>query len=371
MERAGAGLFPQMAGRIHALDGLRAVAVIAVMVSHFLPGAHPLNTAFHFGRVGVIAFFVLSGFLITGILVEYRDRGIAERRAGAYLSTFYIRRALRIFPAYYLLIAVVALAGYAPVGQHLVWHLTYTSNIATAADLINFADAGHLWSVCVEEQFYLLWPAVVLFTPPSRLDRAVVLMITVGLAYKLIGSVLGLSWVATSFVLPGCVDALGVGALLALLMRKHEPQFVRAAIAPWAVAGFATLCVLQLLRATAGGDVKEEPFYQTLVDLSIALPCAWVILAAVTRSESLPMRVMSWAPLRYIGRISYGIYLNHFFLRTAMPQLSAALGVDLPPAGFPTFLLYSTVAILIAAVSWHCVEYPLNRLKDSVAPAVA
>jgi peptidoglycan/LPS O-acetylase OafA/YrhL len=338
------------------------------MLSHFLPGTHPLNTFFHFGRAGVIAFFVLSGFLITGILIRYRDRGLEAGRPGAYLPTFYLRRALRIFPAYYLLIAVVALSGYAPVSEHLGWHLSYTSNMATAASLINFADAGHLWSVCVEEQFYLLWPAVVLFTPPSRLGRAVVVLIAGGLAYKLIGSLFNMPWVATSFVLPGCLDALGLGALLALLVQKHEPNFVQRAIAPWALVGLVTLCILQFIRATAQGDVKEWPVYQTLIDMSIALPCLWVILAAVTRSSPIQTAVLSWRPLRYIGRISYGVYLNHFFLRTAMPRLSGALGVDLPPTGVSTFLLYSATAILIAAVSWHCVEYPLNRLKNSWAP---
>src|SRR5438045_1535479 len=144
-----------------ALDGLRAVAVAAVLFAHFNPKSwsHPLV---RLGHVGVILFFVLSGFLISGILLGSRDDiDDGAVRRSACLRIFYVRRALRIFPIYYLTLFAVTLAGYQPVRERLGWLLSYTENVCAVFFGADFMYAEHFWSLCVEEQFYLVWPAII------------------------------------------------------------------------------------------------------------------------------------------------------------------------------------------------------------------
>src|SRR5262249_40880734 len=143
------------------LDGLRAVAVLAVVAHHTLPG--PLVDALNPGAAGVRLFFVLSGFLITGILLGCRE-SMAQQGAGQALASFYARRFLRIFPLYYFALAVVLLAGVQEARDGAAWHLAYLSNVYGVRQGW-LGSLAHFWSLAVEEQFYLVWPALVLSLP--------------------------------------------------------------------------------------------------------------------------------------------------------------------------------------------------------------
>lgn len=153
------------------LDALRAIAVLAVMFHHFVPARAqwPLFAAIPFGQLGVKLFFVLSGFLITGILLRARSKlGDQPRAVLSALAGFYARRSLRIFPLYYLVIAVCLVLNVPPVRDELLWLATYTLNLRISYQGWYPEHVAHFWSLAVEEQFYLLWPWVVLFAPSRR-----------------------------------------------------------------------------------------------------------------------------------------------------------------------------------------------------------
>ena len=153
------------------LDGLRALAVGAVLMEHFwAPWA--IESRVPLGAIGVRLFFVLSGFLITAILLNAKARVEAGTRSTrSEMARFYARRALRLFPIFYLTIAVAAFAGIQIVRDSLWWHLFYTSNLFLAVKASWSGPIAHFWSLAVEEQFYFIWPAVVLLCPRKWLIR--------------------------------------------------------------------------------------------------------------------------------------------------------------------------------------------------------
>ena len=303
------------------LDVLRLGAAFTVFLAHTVLYWNPrlvasIQVAAH---DAVIVFFVLSGFLITGILLRYRDQALATQQSKwHYFGVFYSRRMLRIFPIYYLAILIAALVGYAPVRNNLIWHLTYTSNMYMAIKGVTLGNATHLWSLCVEEQFYLLWPLIVIFTPPRFLRRLAVLMIVAGVAYEFVGACFGLGWVATNYTLFGCVVSLGLGALIAINQHQHDEVATKRLMQWGSSVGLIVLIILQVIyakTASISGDVRYQPYYEGFIDAAISFSVLPILVAAATNSAGIQAAVLKWAPLRYIGKISYGIYLYHYFLQ--------------------------------------------------------
>lgn len=160
------------------LDGLRAIAVGAVLFAHFIPVKY--HVSLPFGSAGVQLFFVLSGFLITSILLRSKD--VSLRKA---LKNFYARRFLRIFPLYYLLLALCALTGWMSWQEDLPWHVFYLSNVYISQLGHWPSVGGHLWSLSVEEQYYLVWPLVVLLTSKPTLVRITLVAMATSVALRL------------------------------------------------------------------------------------------------------------------------------------------------------------------------------------------
>jgi peptidoglycan/LPS O-acetylase OafA/YrhL len=350
-----------------ALDGLRAFAMGAVLISHYFPDRSAVQRAFHWGRFGVLLFFVLSGFLITGVLLQGRDAVASGQatRAGVFRA-FVIRRALRIAPIYYLVVLVGWWVGYGPIADLLPWHLTYTGNIAMTYFGAKLAQATHLWSLCVEEQFYLLWPLVVLLVPMKRLAGVAIGLALFSFGYEGVGTLQGRTFEQTHLVLQGCMDALGLGALLAIF--KHRDDSLGGARAAnlsrhAALLGAPLLFFAQGFRYQVGLASTERIEYRLPGDLGIALCSVAVVYVATTEGPSLLRRVLEWGPLRFFGRISYGIYLYHLFLIAIGREVAHRYGVDQLPRGLSMFLLYSAISVGVATVSWYLIELPINRQK--------
>jgi peptidoglycan/LPS O-acetylase OafA/YrhL len=353
------------------LDGIRAVAILCVLIAHFLPPTDFLNRIIHFGRLGVIMFFVLSGFLITGILLRYKEQSLKKNNSTQYyLRKFYVRRVLRIFPIYYLTIAIAIIVGYDLVRQYWVWHILYISNLAAGYLGINFGAAIHLWSLCVEEQFYLVWPAVVLLSSKKSLPQITILMIIGSIAYKFIGGISGLSWTATNFTTPGCLDSLGLGAMLAILRYESSrfPQPVNRFAKYSLIFGLPLCLALQIFWFVSVTDVKQNFVYQGFVDLGFGLLAVALVHSAANNSALLIGRVLQSRPLIYVGKISYGIYLYHYFLLYIIPSILSRFGISIPFQGYGILLAYSAISILLATISWNFIEKPINKLKDHFAP---
>src|SRR3954464_4634650 len=287
------------------LDTLRAVAVFAVMLAHFAPRA---TERLPLGELGVRLFFVLSGFLITGILLDCR--GLIEEGAepAAVMGRFYARRLLRIAPAYYGLLAIMWLAAYPELRDSLPWHLAYLSNV-------HFAMLGEwrgatspLWSLAVEEQFYLLWPVIVLFQPPRRMKAILAVLIAVGPTFRFIGFWHGWSAVAVQVLPLGAADSLALGALLASVSQTDSrARTALTALGFWAgPAAFALTVLSAWSPVTAAGPVPAV--------LSVTLWSlwfVWLIDRAAVGVEGRPGMLLSIPAVMYLGRISYGLYLFH------------------------------------------------------------
>ena len=373
------------AGRIAGLDGVRGVAIALVMVFHFmLIAAPPPRSAFDrvvaeisgVGWVGVDLFFVLSGFLITGILYDAK----ASRRH--YFRNFYARRVLRIFPLYYLFLAIVLIAlpllmplhssDYHVLHTNQIWLWPYLTNIWIALRdgwNIDLYGTGHLWSLAVEEQFYLVWPFVVLAFGRRSLMRICAACVVGALALRVTMNATGTDpFVAYTFT-PARVDALAIGALLALAMRhpadrarviRYAPVVATACIVP--IAG-----VIALRHGFSGFDPWVEGFGLTPLALLFAALIAMTLAAPAT---SLLHRWPEGKLLRALGRYSYGLYVLHWPIATWLAwQTSIGSYVpDIAGSQLADRLAFTLVASVLttsaAVISWHLYERQFLKLKS-------
>jgi peptidoglycan/LPS O-acetylase OafA/YrhL len=331
----------QIQHRMPQLDGLRAVAVACVLAFHFIPG---VDRYAPLGTMGVRLFFVLSGFLITGILLSWRRQPL-----GLALRTFYARRALRIFPLFYFVLVAAAALNIGPVRDTFAWHATYLSNVYFYLRGDWHGSVSHLWSLAVEEQFYLVWPWLILCAAERWLRPVVVAMIVIAPLSRLL-----FPHPMDSVLPTSCLDSLGLGALIALAPRKAGPDLTL--VATGSVLVSATL----LLRYLGWGGQ-----YQIVgLDFGVSLLSAWLVGRAASGFGGVPGALLSSPPAIAIGKISYGLYVYHGFT----PYL---LGRYVP--GFVTMptsirvLLLTGVTTLIALASWRWLEQPFLRLKPQVA----
>jgi peptidoglycan/LPS O-acetylase OafA/YrhL len=357
VDRSPRGFMPQ-------LDGLRAFAVAGVLVHHLLRDDILLTTPFGvtLGLLGVRLFFVLSGFLITGILLKGRDAiDGGSAHLPHVLRQFYLRRTLRIFPLYYLVLALALMFGDTEVREQLPWLATYTYNFWISAVGFFPKAFSHFWSLCVEEQFYLLWPWMILLAPRRWLVPLTLAMIAIAPAFRAVAWELELREVAFYALTPSSFDALGIGALLAIVSRDRgdgiggEPWLRNAALAS-AVLAIVLPIVSEHLRAIYG---------ETLV----ALVFAWLVARASTGFGGVVRHVLEAKPILYLGRISYGIYVYHLLIPEVFGPVLKALGADLAPKGPAEFLIYSSLTVAVASASWFAIERPINRLKHRLATA--
>jgi peptidoglycan/LPS O-acetylase OafA/YrhL len=369
--------------RVLGLDGLRGLAVLLVIAHHaiLLSGSPTsvdfLSSAATFGWVGVDLFFVLSGFLITGILVD-------SRRDPHYFRRFFVRRALRIFPLYYAAITLFLLAApalrimsvddEAVLRQNQLWYWLYGANFLAAFHPGISVDRtiGHLWSLAVEEQFYLVWPFVVALLDNRRLRTAA--MVTVGGAFLLRAILVVLrvhhNWAYT--MLPARADSLAMGALLAIVLRQPDgialarvwlPRLALAAIV--VIAGV----FLSTHPHTFGfWDRRVQLIGYSGVD-ALAMAAVGGVIVAPERSWL--RRMGETGLLRWFGRYSYALYVIHFPLMHAVKNGLLAAGVS--PADLATVsgrLLYLLLTALLSSVaawvSWYVLEQPFLRLKRFV-----
>ena len=340
------------------LDGVRALAVLMVFVSHWIPWSY--QGGFPWNNFGVDLFFVLSGFLITDILLQGR-RSVEEGEQGILLTLrqFYVRRILRIFPLYYAFLLAYALTAPSLVNELTPWLWTYTLNLFRVLIDNNWeGPISHLWSLSVEEQFYLVWPWIILLTPRRLLVPVLILSVVVGPTTKMILEMYDVSERAIRFFTLSRLDTLALGGLLAYAVNQHGVLTVaKSRVTDGLIwAGLPIFCIVVGLRAVGIGSTKWM-----ILELSAeTLLCGWVVLRAAQGFQGLTGRLLASPPLVYLGHISYGLYLLH----KPIPSILQAYGIETDeiPAGI-RFLIYTVLAILAASLSWYLLERPINALK--------
>ncbi len=357
---------------LRSLDGLRGAAVLAVFFFHYYPRSphDPVSFLAGLGWLGVDLFFLLSGFLITGILYD-------TRREPQFFRNFYARRALRLFPVYLLIVALVLAVTYAERGHATIAalpFLLYGSNIVgdlgLATGLTLTFQLGHLWSLALEEQFYLLWPPVLLLLGERRrifwaCVAGIVLSIT-------------LRWLVLQHVtphyspyieLPTRLDGLLGGGLLALLLRSERGVAAlghNRRLYAGQTLGAAVLLACVLRAHTAHwSSLPMGRFGYTAAAL--------VFFCTVTlalRQGTWVERVGDFQPLRTLGRYSYGFYLWHQLPENFFRGLMARCAALLPMWAIGRTLGFALAFVLcfgIAVASYHLVELPFLQLKRRFA----
>jgi peptidoglycan/LPS O-acetylase OafA/YrhL len=342
-------------GHIPTLDGLRAIAVLLVLWQHLPYGVthwrlDALRGLIGPGSLGVDIFFVLSGFLITRIL-------LADKQSGAPLWHFLARRALRIFPIYYLTLGVVYLVSRRP---DVIWSATYLSNFHQS---FNF-DPGPLrttWSLAVEEHFYLFWPLVV-YRMSVRNSRRIAMGVLIPGA--ILCSVAAIQLLepmqAGALVYRGTMfrmASLALGALLA-----YDEVWVRRSSLRAIFTGTAALLIGSAVIAL-GRTTAMQHWYPVIRLAGYAAVSVGTVMIVISLNDC--GRLFGWLlsnpPLRYVGRISYGLYLFHY-------PIYFVLGLHLPRDVYTQTLMVSVWAValtfLVASASWFLIESPILRFKS-------
>ncbi len=387
------------------LDGVRGLAILLVVLHHHtvMTGAAALDlgvaTISHFGGVGVDLFFVLSGFLITGILL--RARATADQPGARYFRNFYARRTLRIFPLYYavVFVALVVLPqidhpkannfGRIEGDEWSYW--LYLSNFTIAeAGRWRHAILDVSWSLAIEEQFYLVWPLVVRYCSLTVLRRTAIAMVVGALLFRLFGTYwLGWNLVTTTVLTPGRLDTLALGALLAIAASGAAAKdggrggllplrpSARWLAWPCALGGLGLFLADEWRRAHwSPGEPRVISWSQTVGFSLTAFAFASILVLAVTASPtSRTHRFWCNPVLRTFGKYSYAMYLFHLPIRALVRDL--AFGPPGTGAKFifpiiggsqiPAQLLFHAITIPLALgaawLSWHCYEKWFLRLK--------
>ncbi|MEZ4294435.1 MAG: acyltransferase [Polyangiaceae bacterium] len=353
--------------RMVALDGVRGLAVLLVMLHHFmfLPKDTLIHTGVYavrkLGWTGVELFFVLSGYLITSILIEYRGDG-------RYFSAFYARRALRILPLYYVVVAAsfFLLPAFINLGElkgSPGWYWFQASNWHMAFNGFSHKTLCVCWSLAIEEQFYLIWPLVVGLTPPRLLGR-VALGVFIGSSLLSIGmSAAGAPWVMTYTLTPCRLGGLALGGFLATVPQEKLRASSKAALRVGGLAAAVSAAVLLITRST-----HMEGRGWTGIGFT-ALSVLWASVITLALSAPVVTRVFSSRPLTFLGKYSYGLYLWH--MPVAIFVRDSVFGPKVWPRVFGTLLvgqlvydvLAMAVSIAVAWVSWRALEEPILRLK--------
>ncbi|MEP6507259.1 MAG: acyltransferase [Gemmatimonadales bacterium] len=372
---------PMLDGNVPALDGVRGLAIIIVMLGHFAIGFTTgtaadvvLKTLMQTGWAGVDLFFSLSGFLITGILIEAKG-------APHYFRNFYARRILRIFPVYYaflfaFFVILPIVKPPAPGGPFDGWNVSqwwfwaYLSNLQILFPAWPRPEPlTHFWSLAVEEQFYLFWPAVVFFTTRKGLFKTCAAFMIFSVVIRIWLQTTGINPTAGYRITPARLDTLGTGAALAILardpawwlrIRGFAPKVILAALVGMVAVSIPTRSMLQ----------SSFPMQAVGYSLLAVIGAALIIFSIDPTSDRRPIvRFLRTPFMRFFGKYSYALYIFHLPLTWFLEN--AGLGVDRFPTvggshipGVIAFtLMTGSISVLMALASWNLFEKHFLRLK--------
>lgn len=353
------------------IDVLRAVAVILACMCHLLPGVY--GPTFAQGSYGVDLFFVISGFLITLILLRRRDmiaKGERLREVGA----FFTRRILRLWPAYYFCLVSFILLWllYDYAGQwepsrqpgNLSWFVFQVTNIYQFLNGLNASLFNHFWSLSVEEQFYLIWPWLLLFLPKRSILPVFVSLLVIGLCAQLFfpgdHSRLFDGTPGDARLLPiGNFHTLAMGAIVAWIVHVRRDLFDRFSklFLPLGLIALGLFVLIEWMSPPViitAWDIPQR--------LLLAIGCGGLIGAAYAAGRT---RFPRWLrPVAKLGKISYGVYLYHKIVPyVLMPVLGK---LHLSPGVWVDVLICFVITVIWAALSYRYLEAPILRFRKAV-----
>lgn len=346
-----------MENYIPGLNGLRAIAVFLVILSHRLPMDH-LFKKFPIGNYGVTLFFVLSGFLISRLLFfQIQNQSLKKTSDFIILKNFILRRSLRIFPIYYLLLFFMYVTD-GIIGnrfrENFYWYFFYCANYLNYTTNQWFGGLAHLWSLSVEEQFYLLWPICLVFIFKNSLLRFLSFVILLGTVYPFFfngnADILTLS----------CVNAFGIGALLAYveILRPNWILIFNKSL-KWLFVPVLGMLLFDKL-------MFNSPYFSERLAISI-LSVTLISFCRFHSKHFIVQQVLENKVLEFVGLISYGIYLYHNILPKYWSWGFQKMGIQTPSSlgdfSYIEFVLQTLFLIFLSYLSWIIVEKPILKLK--------
>ncbi len=343
------------------LDGLRWFAVAGVMITHF---SWTWKNLANWGTPGVRLFFVLSGFLITLLLLRARAKIEAGcDTAKAALLRFWIRRVFRLWPLYFASLGISYALHVDGTESSFAWHATFATNIYVFAHQRWPGLLSHYWTLAVEQQFYFLWPVVVLGCSHGALRIVLVLMAIAGPFSRWLPLFLGTVRPEYDVLLFGCLDFFACGAAVALLVDSGLIQSLvskTVLIAGMIFTAFWLAFGSWLWRHGHG----IYPTYYIVYDGSIqAMGFALLVVYVIRHPTELLPTCLRWRPFVFLGKISYGIYILHNLSHRIGPSLTRQVtGKNYLDHEFANVLGYVTLSIGAATITYFCFEEPLRRL---------
>lgn len=369
------------------LDGLRFCAVLFVVCYHWLPiiSSHKIS---HFFGGFVNFFFVLSSYLITKILMSAKDKSVKLKFSKIKVILFFLfRRTIRIFPAYYIFLTLVLIIP--GIGHHLKEHevayFSYLSNY-----YIFFAAhwplaTSHLWTLAVEEQFYVFWPLLVIFIPNKHLLKTFIAIALVSIILRAIFYQSTTGFFPQSILTQYCLDSFAIGGLLAIKFTISKEQerlidrFFHIALLIGIPVGFII--------------ILTQSFYLSFVfnGLIISVISFKLIEKAIFGYKGLTQQFLENKVVLFLGQISYSIYLYHLAVPVVFWQVFDSIYkhlnlkypqffieeehkiiflVKVMSSQLGCFIIYSIITITLAVLSWHLVEVPFNNLKNLFNPGL-
>ncbi len=347
---------------VSQFDSIRAIAVLLVIVHHWVPSDFFLNFLEN-GRLGVNIFFALSGFLITGILLKAKNQ-IEEQgvKKSTVFRNFYARRTLRIFPIYYLLLVILWILNDPGIKENAVYYFTYTSNYLFYTEQFFPNRLAHLWSLAVEEQFYIFWPWLIILVNKKYLPYLISLFLVIGISSNYIFT--SKDWWVEIFT-PTCFDAFAIGGFLSYLVA-YQPYTIQTLQLKFRWI-FCIVLFLFILDAVKYSFLPSRTSH-ALLTITVIYYCLF------KNNNRIMNYILNNKWLIRIGKISYGVYLYHLFI----PELwggiikkIASLNIDLlynhamPEAIKPAwlFIQHFSFLMIICILSWKLIEKPINQLK--------
>ncbi len=307
---------------------------------------------------GVTMFFVLSGFLISQILISSRvfseEKG--EKKIHS-IKQFYIRRTLRIFPIYYITIIILYILNIQNIREKFIWFLFYASNIYFYKINDWAGSLSHLWTLAVEEQFYIIWPFIIFFVPKKYLLKTIVGLIIFGPVFRTFLYIQsGYSDWVSSFIhilTPSCMDCFGLGALLAYyrVFESDRQILISRSAVLFLIFNIISIIIISFF--------EENVISVFLFRFNISVVCMFIIQKAVTGYTGITGKILNIPVIMYLGKISYGLYLYHNFI----PGIYGSLGLPAVKNLYLNFIIQMIMLILISSFSWFFIEKPINNLK--------
>ncbi|MEM1324287.1 MAG: acyltransferase [Bacteroidota bacterium] len=330
------------------IDSLRFMAISAVLISHWLP-QHWVNHL-QLGRIGVDLFFVISGFLITRILLRQRS---GPQSLGQKLKTFYLRRSLRIFPLYYFVVLLTYFVNRGVFEEALWWNLFYGSNFFILGREAWVGTMSHFWSLSVEEHFYLFWPLLILLPLRRRMLSIIIAAILLGLGCRFFFYAFDYPSLYAIIFTFSCFDALAIGALLAYLYHVDYAYWQRRI----AASSWLPLLALAGLCYCWYGYFYDAPFDDLFKLVLLRLFAGILSFFLIAKAIDSTAAIFNNRYLVAMGKWSYSMYLLHNFIPGML------LGVAFLEHPLARFVLHFVVLLVLSYLSWRFLEMPFNRLK--------